>query len=245
MYLILIHNGLLCFYDMIQVIKNKEDDDPDYLGPFQYPSHPFSPGLCQILANVPQGFSKVSLTQTLSNRCINAIRAVARWDRKSRIVGRDTSLSESRARYNVAVCVRMLQSQLAFTQNERLTLLASTVYCMFLVGEFDSWFVLNCFVQLYCRTIQKTFADITGVDSALALWAAVLLKTVYAPGTFASQLADTLFKRLDGREVALILHGKDTERMDDFFWNPSLTLALRSLVSDPKLVTGQGRPCCD
>jgi hypothetical protein len=99
--------------------------------------------------------------------------------------------------------------------------------------EFDSWFVLNCFVHLYCRALQKTFADITGADSALVLWSAVLIKAAYAPGTFASRFSDSLLKQLDHREVALVLYGKDTERMNDFFWNPSLTEALRKFLSIP------------
>ena len=133
-------------------------------------------------------------------------------------------------KYNMA-CIRHIQS-LPLSGNERLALLASFAYCKHMTSDRDSAAMISGFVQVTCRALMS--ATLFGCHPALMVWTAMMLRAVYGPDNMSCGFSDRLMEKIKEDEPERA--ERKFEGLDDFFWDKSLSVALRDSFQSQELL---------
>ena len=219
------------YITMIETLRTAIATEND-LAPNTIPSHPFSPKLCRRLTKLPEGFSEVCLTRTLTYRCIGLLERIT----TSTAQIFTAQLSRGVLRFNnltIVMCVRMLGGPPCST-NEILAIIGSLAFCIFRGGDLNLWYPVNSAVQVSCKQLMSVpFSD---NDPGLMMWTAAMLRAVYGIENCTCDFADRLANLVRRCHPGLRPTTKDFHR---FFWDQRLTVRL-SETNRTNMMTVEG-----
>lgn len=180
------------------------------------------------LVLLPRGFRESSFVDLLCADCVQVLLCVSAQEPLF-LDSDSTDATDDPIYKYLACCLCMLQYATNRSYHEKLVVQATMAYCTFLSGNFNACFVTNCFMQIYAKRI--CMAPVQDGGPLLVAWVACIFRAVYGPGNFTWAYSDRLLKTLSPSDQASAESGKWVDRFDDFFWHPSLTIALQESQS--------------
>lgn len=181
-----------------------------------------------LLVLLPRGFRESAFVDLLCADCVQVLLCVSTQEPLF-LDSDSTDATDDTIHMSLACCLWMLQYATNRSYHEKLVVQATMAYCTFLSGNFNACFVTNCFMQIYAKRI--CMAPVQDGGPLLVAWVACIFRAVYGPGNFTWAYSDRLLRTLSASDRASVESGKWLNRFHDFFWHPSLTVALRESQS--------------
>ena len=177
---------------------------------------------------LPCGFREMALVGLLCADCVQVLLGVSTQGPLF-LDSDSTAATDDTIYMYLTCCLFMLQYAKDRSHHEKLVVQATMAYLTFLSGNFNACFVTNCFMQIYSKRV--CMAPVQESEPVLVAWVACITRAVYGPGNFTWAYSERLLMTLSPADRASVESGDWLPQFHDFFWHPSLTVALRESQS--------------
>ncbi|KIW44745.1 hypothetical protein, variant 2 [Exophiala oligosperma] len=198
-------------------------------GKFTYPTHPFDPDLCSVIAKFPPGLMNLALSSQLSHQIIVLISRVNMWGQE--IVNSLREKDINRLHYlshntkNITLCGEFLLHP-SLSLVEKLLILGLLGFCYSNDDTRSMYWLTKSYLQVRCRYLNSLFIDVSEKNEDFMTWVGTVLVSTSDPGSEPWILGSSL---LDARPTPRDWQA-NVKICEEFFWIESMSLRLSSKI---------------
>lgn len=209
-------------------------------GMFTYPTHPFDPELCSVIAKFPHGMMDLALSGQLSHQIIVLISRINLWGQemvkslREKDIGRLHHLSHNSR--NITLCGEFLQ-QPSLSLAEKLLILGLLGFCYSNDDTRSMYWLTKAYLQIRCRYLNSVSIDVSDANEDFMTWVGTVLASMSDTGSEPWNLGLSL---LDARPTPRDWQG-NVKICEKFFWIDSMSLRLSSKIGYLKQTQRMGQ----
>ncbi|KIW15594.1 hypothetical protein PV08_05642 [Exophiala spinifera] len=219
----------LNFYASRQYIASHKESLIPADGILTYPTHPFDPDLCSVIAKFPPGIMNIALSSQLSHQIIVMISRVNAWGQEVATSLREKDIYRlnylSHNSKNITLSGQfLLHPNLSLV--EQLLTLGLLGFCYSHDDTRSFYWITKAYLQVRCRHLNSVSIDVSDKNEDFMTWVGSVLVSMGDP---TSEVWILGLKLLDSRPTPRDWQA-NVNICETFFWTDSMSLRLSSKI---------------